>query len=363
MSFWKKIRAIFKRRSSGGPSAGPESGASVDWSREESPDVSAGAWSNRDKVVRRKFPGPASADSLLRIAMDRQAYADVTHHAKESLDLEVCGVLIGDVCEDDRGEYIHVRAIIRGGSTKSGGAHVTFTHETWNQIHDELMRDHPKLSVLGWYHSHPGFGVEFSDMDVFIQKNFFASPTQIALVIDPLGGDTAVAVNTKDGFRYIGELWVDGRSVSGYVPPAASSAASPGTPGELVATNESLQSMETRINQLVFAVEDLHASMYRFLMSVGITVGFIAILGIGFLVYRDITKEHRPPELQPWIPMPVLINDRPYYIGIQPVTYPMPIKLDEKTLNMMQNADSLEAMKNRLKAIDPGQKQPKQKSE
>ncbi len=38
-----------------------------------------------------------------------------------------------------------------------------------------MEEKHSSLSIVGWYHSHPGFGVEFSDMDMFIQKNFFSS--------------------------------------------------------------------------------------------------------------------------------------------------------------------------------------------
>ena len=38
---------------------------------------------------------------------------------------------------------------------------------------------------MGWYHSHPGFGVFLSDHDTFIHKNFFSSALQVAWVYDP----------------------------------------------------------------------------------------------------------------------------------------------------------------------------------
>ena len=43
--------------------------------------------------------------------------------------------------------------------------------------------------MIGWYHTHPGFGIFLSDMDVFICDNFFNLPWQVAFVYDPLGGD------------------------------------------------------------------------------------------------------------------------------------------------------------------------------
>jgi hypothetical protein len=46
-------------------------------------------------------------------------------------------------------------------------------------------RDYPDERIVGWYHSHPGFGVFLSDHDTFIHKNFFSAPQQVAWVYDP----------------------------------------------------------------------------------------------------------------------------------------------------------------------------------
>ncbi len=46
-------------------------------------------------------------------------------------------------------------------------------------------RDYPDERIVGWYHSHPGFGVFLSEHDTFIHKNFFSSPQQVAWVYDP----------------------------------------------------------------------------------------------------------------------------------------------------------------------------------
>jgi hypothetical protein len=48
-----------------------------------------------------------------------------------------------------------------------------------------MDRDYPDKRILGWYHTHPGFGIFLSDMDVFIQENFFPEPWQAAFVYDP----------------------------------------------------------------------------------------------------------------------------------------------------------------------------------
>jgi hypothetical protein len=40
--------------------------------------------------------------------------------------------------------------------------------------------------IVGWYHSHPDFGIFLSERDAFIQEHFFSGPGQVAYVIDPV---------------------------------------------------------------------------------------------------------------------------------------------------------------------------------
>ena len=39
--------------------------------------------------------------------------------------------------------------------------------------------------VLGWYHSHPAYGVFLSEYDMFIQRGFFSEEHMCAVVVDP----------------------------------------------------------------------------------------------------------------------------------------------------------------------------------
>src|SRR4051812_46577798 len=92
------------------------------------------------------FPGQVDAGVRvpLRVAMERQAYADVSAHAAASLDAEICGVLAGTLCEDDAGPFLQIKAAVRGEASRRGSTHVTFTHETWDVIHKTMEREHPK---------------------------------------------------------------------------------------------------------------------------------------------------------------------------------------------------------------------------
>lgn len=111
--------------------------------------------------------------------------ADVTRrirqHARTSLKNEICGVLIGD----RKDSKVVIENCIAGVNASQGGAHVTFTQETWEHIYKIKDEQYPDQRIIGWYHSHPGFGVFLSEHDEFIQKNFFSAPEQIAWVYDP----------------------------------------------------------------------------------------------------------------------------------------------------------------------------------
>lgn len=65
---------------------------------------------------------------------------------------------------------------------------LTFTHDVWEEILREGQDKYPDLTIVGWYHTHPTFGIFLSEYDEFIQKNFFSIKGQLALVIDPIAG-------------------------------------------------------------------------------------------------------------------------------------------------------------------------------
>ena len=115
------------------------------------------------------------------VAVSGEVVRQIRQHARSSPNAEICGVLIGQ----DRPGKIEIQASIPGANAEEAGAHVTFTQDTWEHIYQVKDRQYPNERIVGWYHSHPGFGVFLSDHDTFIHKNFFASPGQIAWVFDP----------------------------------------------------------------------------------------------------------------------------------------------------------------------------------
>jgi len=121
-----------------------------------------------------KTPQPA-------VAVDGEVIRQIRQHARSCSKTEVCGVLIGS----ENNNNLAIEACIAGANAAQAGTHVTFTQDTWEHIYQTKDAKYPEHRIVGWYHSHPGFGVFLSDHDTFIHKNFFSSPLQVAWVYDP----------------------------------------------------------------------------------------------------------------------------------------------------------------------------------
>lgn len=113
--------------------------------------------------------------------IDNEVTRCIRKHARAHMKTEVCGVLIGET----RDGVVEVTASIEALNAAQAGTHVTFTQDAWETIYKVKDESYPDQRIVGWYHSHPGFGVFLSEHDTFIHRNFFSSPDQVAWVYDP----------------------------------------------------------------------------------------------------------------------------------------------------------------------------------
>lgn len=130
-------------------------------------------------------PTPAAVDILI----NEPAFREAQEHALSSLNREVAGMLVGPQPEKQPdGRYlVHITDVIPAKHTRMSGASVTYTPESWRYVTDVLAERYPdgEAVIVGWYHTHPGFGIFLSGMDLFIHQNFFTQTWHVALVLDP----------------------------------------------------------------------------------------------------------------------------------------------------------------------------------
>jgi proteasome lid subunit RPN8/RPN11 len=110
----------------------------------------------------------------------------ITRHARENNQTEVGGLLLGDVARDANDQlFVVITNALRAEFAIQTRGHLTFTQETWRKLHQAHERQFPNKTIVGWYHTHPGWTIFLSEADLFIHRNFFKQPWQIALVLDP----------------------------------------------------------------------------------------------------------------------------------------------------------------------------------
>ena len=108
--------------------------------------------------------------------------SELEDHCFSETKVEVGGFLIGRI----NGATAEVTKVVRAKHSVGKSTQLTFTHDTWNALHSEM--NDADGTLIGWYHSHPNFGVFLSEHDQFIQQNFFKQEGNITIVIDPVRG-------------------------------------------------------------------------------------------------------------------------------------------------------------------------------
>lgn len=143
-----------------------------------------------------------ASDNGLKIFIERNNLFGVEEYLRSDTNNELGGVLIGNVYKDKNDKlFIVIKNNIIAESTNASLSRLTFTHETWEKINENLEKDFPNQKILGWYHSHPGHSVFLSTYDVFIQDNFFDMPYMTAFVYDPIINDRGFFYKDETGIK------------------------------------------------------------------------------------------------------------------------------------------------------------------
>ena len=163
----------------------------------------------RQDLSQEAFPGGSTEG--FRVFFTPEVHDGLWKHASADTSVEICGVLVGTWHRDQVGPFVKIVESIQGEGAQTRFAEVTFTHQTWSKINAEMDTRFAHLSIVGWYHTHPDFGIFLSDRDRFIQEHFFTGPGQIAHVIDPIRKIEGVFV-WRDGKPCLTEhFWVGDR--------------------------------------------------------------------------------------------------------------------------------------------------------
>lgn len=219
-------------------------------------------------------------------AIYRQSVLNNIHKHGRSQDVEVCGVLVGNVYNDGHAPFVYVEGSISGASAAGKATQVTFTAETWEHIQREMDRNHANQKIVGWYHTHPGFGIFLSDMDLFIHENFFGEPWQLAYVYDPTSGEDGSFVWQRSAAVKESYL-VEPDKRNSDPNPQRQPMATTTSPELLADLSGRLQVMETRLRWLTVAI------VFLALLALALSAG------LAYYVWPQVRRSMAPARATP----------------------------------------------------------------
>jgi len=120
-------------------------------------------------------------------------------HGRAGVPMEVMGLMLGEFVDEYTVQVVDVFAMPQSGTGVSVEA-VDPVFQT--QMLDMLKQTNRQQMVVGWYHSHPGFGCWLSGVDINTQQSFEQlNKRAVAVVVDPIQSVKGKVV--IDAFRLI----------------------------------------------------------------------------------------------------------------------------------------------------------------
>eukprot|EP01100_Stratorugosa_tubuloviscum_P012943 TRINITY_DN628_c3_g1_i1.p1 TRINITY_DN628_c3_g1~~TRINITY_DN628_c3_g1_i1.p1 ORF type:complete len:308 (+),score=165.70 TRINITY_DN628_c3_g1_i1:60-983(+) len=149
--------------------------------------------------------GPAGdipvVDNAEMVHISSLALLKMLKHGRAGVPLEVMGLMLGEFIDEYTVRVIDVFAMPQSGTGVSVEA-VDPVFQT--KMLDMLKQTGRSEMVVGWYHSHPGFGCWLSNVDIGTQQSFEAlNQRAVAVVIDPIQSVKGKVV--IDAFRSVNQ--------------------------------------------------------------------------------------------------------------------------------------------------------------
>lgn len=105
-------------------------------------------------------------------------------HGKSGVPVEVMGALLGRIVDEYTIQVVDVFSFPQSGTSK----YVESIDEAYQPQMMELLAQTGRTEMMvGWYHSHPGYGCFLSSIDVDMASKFETlNPRSISIVVDPI---------------------------------------------------------------------------------------------------------------------------------------------------------------------------------
>lgn len=137
-----------------------------------------------------------------RIYLRYDLFRAIEEFALKDTSRELAGLLLGR----STGDYTLVEEAVECGISE-GGAEGRFTARVFQYARRIARHRYPELRVLGWFHTHPGSGLELSSEEREVHRAQFPDADQLLYIEDPVQRDRTFHRQTGPcaGFRIYGK--------------------------------------------------------------------------------------------------------------------------------------------------------------
>ncbi|GAB2267376.1 multicatalytic endopeptidase [Dionaea muscipula] len=144
-------------------------------------------------------PDSPTLDASEQVYISSLALLKMLKHGRAGVPMEVMGLMLGEFVDEYTVRVVDVFAMPQSGTGVSVEA---VDHVFQTNMLDMLKQTGRPEMVVGWYHSHPGFGCWLSGVDINTQQSFEAlNQRAVAVVVDPIQSVKGKVV--IDAFRLI----------------------------------------------------------------------------------------------------------------------------------------------------------------
>ncbi|KXG47148.1 JAB1/Mov34/MPN/PAD-1 [Penicillium griseofulvum] len=142
---------------------------------------------------------PNLIDNSETVHISSLALLKMLRHGRAGVPMEVMGLMLGEFVDEYTVRVVDVFAMPQSGT----GVSVEAVDPVFQTRMMEMLRQTGRPeTVVGWYHSHPGFGCWLSSVDINTQQSFEQlTPRAVAVVVDPIQSVKGKVV--IDAFRLI----------------------------------------------------------------------------------------------------------------------------------------------------------------
>jgi len=124
------------------------------------------------------------ADTAEQVYISSLALLKMLKHGRAGVPMEVMGLMLGEFIDDYTVRVVDVFSMPQTGNSVSVEAVDPVFQQ---QMLDMLKQTGRPEMVVGWYHSHPGFGCWFSGTDINTQQSFEQlNQRAVGVVVDPI---------------------------------------------------------------------------------------------------------------------------------------------------------------------------------